>query len=66
MDKSRTITGIIIIIIGITLLVVSLFLWPIAIYGIVLLIIGFLILIDFGRENYVEQIKTRGKYKKSR
>ncbi len=64
---SRTITGIVMIIVGLFLIGLCFFIedeafWVPLIYGIPILIIGFFILFNT-REDHIEQIKKKRKYK---
>lgn len=56
---SRTITGILMIVVGLVLIIVSFFnLWFLLIYGIPLFIIGFFVLFN-KKEDYIEPIKIK-------
>jgi len=49
--------GIIITVIGVILLIISIFIWPLFIYGIIVLIVGIVILITLKQQEHIEPIK---------
>jgi uncharacterized membrane protein len=57
MDKIRNVFGIIFLVIGFILLVISFFSWFAILYAIPMLIIGFLLLVDAGNEDKIESVK---------
>ncbi|MFH1607600.1 MAG: hypothetical protein ABIA78_00525 [archaeon] len=62
---SRTITGIVMIVVGLALTILGLFVIVTLIYGIPLLILGFYILFN-KKEDRIEQIKSSSKIKSGR
>jgi len=59
-DVSRTITGIIGIVLGLIIIIFGLFNFAALFYGIPILIIGFIILLN-KKEDEIEEIKSNGK-----
>lgn len=59
MDMFRFIAGIISLIGGIGLIVVSFFIWPFVIYAIILIVVGILLLLNSGHEERIEKVKSK-------
>ena len=59
MDMFRLITGLVFLVGGIVLLIVSIFFFPAVIYAIIGIIIGILLLLDIGKEGKIEKIKSK-------
>jgi len=59
MDNIRFFTGLVFLIAGLLLLVVSFFIWPFIFYAIGLIIFGVLLLLNAGNEEKIEQVKTK-------
>ena len=63
-DPFALVAGLVLVVGGAGLLVVSLFFWPAVIYGVIALILGMVILITLRKQDEIEQIRTE-KNKKS-
>ncbi|MFA6022980.1 MAG: hypothetical protein WC781_02750 [Candidatus Pacearchaeota archaeon] len=68
MDKIRIFTGLALLVLGVFLVILSFIVsWVFLVYGILIFIIGILLLIDFGKESYIEpiakQLKSTNKNK---
>jgi hypothetical protein len=65
MDKVKIIAGILIMVFGFFLIGIAVFSFSISeefiliLYGFALMILGFFVLIDFGKENIIEQVKRK-------
>ena len=59
MDMFRLIAGLLFLVGGIVLLIVSIFFFPAVIYAIIGIIIGILLLFDIGKEGKIEKIKSK-------
>ena len=59
MDMFRLIAGLLFLVGGIVLLIVSIFFFPAVIYAIIGIIIGILLLLDIGKEGKIEKIKSK-------
>ena len=60
-DKYAITAGIVLVIIGLCLLIASLFIWIFVIYGLIALILGIVILLTLRQQEYIEPIKKEKK-----
>lgn len=58
-DIFRLVSGIVFIIVGFILLVISIFAWPVIFYALGLLIVGILLLVNAGNEDKIEKVKSK-------
>lgn len=63
-DSFGVIAGIVLVIGGLALLVVSIFFWPVFFYGLIVFILGIVILITLKQQEFIEPIKKVNSKKK--
>ena len=59
MDMFRVVSGWILLIGGIGLAVIGIFFPPVLIYSVIAIVMGILLIIDIGKEDIIEKIKSK-------